>query len=188
MYLVDSANVAAQPPVPKAAGAVAGWFQDENAVTGSGGTVVEDDWLNMVQGEFKAILDEAGIAPDQTKVNRSQVIASLNALFGNGGSITTNGWQRLSGGLIFQWGFGTTVQGNQDPRYFPLTFPNACFAVVVNEAAAAGWNGAGGGAPQPTLYGVSSVATNGFYLSSVRLINGAATYQPLTHNYIALGH
>jgi len=180
----DQTNAATLPALPADNIGQPGFFTG-GAPGISAPTRVRYWWLNMVQEEFAAIVAAGGLPLD--KGNNGQAIAALKALFGYGGSPAATGWQRMSGGVILQWSFGTTVTGNQDPRYFPLTFPNACFAVVVNEAAAAGWNGGGGG-PQPTLFGVSAVAANGFYLSSVRLLsNGVPTYQSLTYNYLAIG-
>jgi len=45
--------------------------------------------------------------------------------------LTPAGYQKLPGGLIFQW---ATIKGTSDSKgyikyFFPITFPNACFTV-----------------------------------------------------------
>jgi hypothetical protein len=48
-------------------------------------------------------------------------------------SITTNGYQKLPGGLIMQWGISANVPGQSSITVsFPLQFPNAVFSIVVN--------------------------------------------------------
>jgi hypothetical protein len=44
-------------------------------------------------------------------------------------SLGNSGYQKLPGGLILQWGRGTTGNGSASVT-FPLAFPNACFAAV----------------------------------------------------------
>jgi hypothetical protein len=48
-------------------------------------------------------------------------------------SITANGYQKLPGGLIMQWGtVATTQTGNTVPALdtnFPIAFPNACLSL-----------------------------------------------------------
>lgn len=184
-YQSDGTQVTVRPPVPAPVG-TPGYAQPGSAVAGIVPSNIDPFLQNAIADELCGIVLAGGVALD--KNNNAQVLPVLRTMFGFGGSSGTSGWQRLAGGVILQWSFGTTVSGAQDPRYFPLTFPNACFAVVVNEAAAAGWVVPGSSAPQPSVYGVSSVAANGFFLSSVRLLNnGTAAFQPITYNYIAVG-
>jgi hypothetical protein len=48
-------------------------------------------------------------------------------------SLTTDGYQKLPGGLIMQWGtVATTQTGNTVPALdtnFPIAFPNACLSL-----------------------------------------------------------
>jgi hypothetical protein len=67
MHLTDGANNSA------------GQFVDRDLVTPTPGTQIEKHWLNMVQGEFKAILDDAGTTP--VKGTWDQVLTSLRSLF-----------------------------------------------------------------------------------------------------------
>lgn len=51
------------------------------------------------------------------------------ALQGTNQSLTASGYQKLPGGLILQWGFGTaTAAGN--PIVFPIAFPTAVFVAI----------------------------------------------------------
>jgi len=50
---------------------------------------------------------------------------------GSNQSITANGWQKMPGGLIIQWGKVVAAAGNTTTAVtFPLAFPNAVFSVV----------------------------------------------------------
>lgn len=55
-----------------------GKFVDGNASQGIKGTQVSADWLNMVQGEMKSVLDAASIA--QNKDDNSQLLASIDKI------------------------------------------------------------------------------------------------------------
>jgi hypothetical protein len=52
---------------------------------------------------------------------------SLSSLTDFGSSITSDGYQKLPGGLIIQWGRAEDTATNKS---FPLEFPNACFVLV----------------------------------------------------------
>jgi len=49
----------------------------------------------------------------------------------DGKSLTLNGYQRLSNGLILQWGYRSNL-GNQSPKVitFPISFPNECLSIA----------------------------------------------------------
>lgn len=58
--------------------------------------------------------------------------SSLGSLAAFDKSLTTNGYQKLPGGLIFQWCESITVTGEQDLTVsYPITFPTAVLQVVV---------------------------------------------------------
>jgi hypothetical protein len=77
MFLNDAPGALVAKPARTALGANPGWYEQNPG--GGTGTVVGAEWLNMIQAEFKAILDAAGIVLD--KSNDGQVLASLNALY-----------------------------------------------------------------------------------------------------------
>lgn len=48
-------------------------------------------------------------------------------------SVNSNGYQRLPGGLIIQWGSGITAPTGVGTANFPVPFPNAClFAAALD--------------------------------------------------------
>lgn len=52
-------------------------------------------------------------------------------------SLTTNGYQKLPGGLILQWGSGQSIPGGGSVDVtFPLEFPTACFSVTLTGSSA----------------------------------------------------
>lgn len=56
-------------------------------------------------------------------------LAALAAKFSASGmqSLTTNGYQKLPGGLILQWGFIDTITRTVN---FPIPFPTACLVAT----------------------------------------------------------
>ena len=146
MHRIDNVTAAASLPTPASAG-TAGYFS--NATPGSGTpTIVDNDWCNDIQEELISILTAASVAPSKTTHN--QVLTALEDLFplksgvllaannlsdlgtlataltnlGFAKSISTNGYQKLPGGLIIQWG-QASVNAASLTVTLPLTFPNA---------------------------------------------------------------
>lgn len=78
------------------------------------------DFRNALKAALDAlyIQDLSGLTPN-------------SAFIGGNQSKTTNGYQRLPGGLILQWGQYTSVMSPAVPVNvsFPLAHPNACFTV-----------------------------------------------------------
>ena len=70
---------------------------------------------------------------------------------------------KMPGGLIVQAGNLTTGSGVRYGTiiYFPISFPNACLAVCVNESNASGW-----GTNSATIHAVTDFASGYFYLQS----------------------
>ncbi|CAG0967098.1 hypothetical protein MTYP_01053 [Methylophilaceae bacterium] len=57
--------------------------------------------------------------------------AKLNTAFqGANQSLADNGYQKLPGGLIIQWGRVQTTPASGGTALFPITFPNAVFGIV----------------------------------------------------------
>jgi hypothetical protein len=81
---------------------------------------------------------------------------TVTQLTGGASSLTGNGYIKFPGGLILQWGSGSSSSGGSG-NTFPLTFPSSCF--VVNFIPVAG---------TPRSFSTSSVSTSGFtaYASS----------------------
>lgn len=54
-------------------------------------------------------------------------------------SKTANGWQKLHGGLILQWGIVPSIAANTNQAItFPIVFPNACFSPIVGSTGLTG--------------------------------------------------
>ena len=51
-------------------------------------------------------------------------------------SLSTNGYQKIQGGLIVQWGTTSTSSGGITTVNFPIAFPNSClsFQVSLNQS------------------------------------------------------
>jgi len=54
---------------------------------------------------------------------------------GTNQSLGTNGWQKMPGGLIMQWGYFENFAPRLDRKIvlFPIAFPNACFNVQITQ-------------------------------------------------------
>lgn len=90
--------------------------------------------------------------------------STLNqALKGANQSLVTNGYQKLPGGLILQWGqFSGTIAVNQWNALnvtFPIAFPNACLFVDGTERFPSGFPASGPGIDQSV---VSNLSTTGY--------------------------
>ena len=81
--------------------------------------------------------------------DRTAAIATMSKFADEFGSLqTANGWQKLSSGLIIQWGL--TATGGTVVTTFPLAFPTACFSVVAVA------NGTTGGADEVEMGAVTN--------------------------------
>lgn len=90
-------------------------------------------------------------------------------------SLAANGYQRLPGGLIIQWGQATTGGGGSVTVNFPIVFPNALFSLsfapFVNTA---------------VFHSFQSPTATSFFLQSWDTTGAAAPNA--TVRYIAIGH
>jgi hypothetical protein len=79
MQRIHDATAAAALPAPPTLTGPIGYFTGgvPGAVTP---TIVRDWWLNMIQEELLALLTAAGIAPDTTGTNFTQVLAAIRAI------------------------------------------------------------------------------------------------------------
>ncbi len=94
-------------------------------------------WYHMITEELRAIISAAGLTPAQGTID--QVLQALpNALASRpemAKSLAQNGYQKLPGGLIVQWGATSNCTTGTDMfQTLPLTFPNAGYAVIISEA------------------------------------------------------
>lgn len=122
MYPTDQATASSSLPTPAAEG-TQGYFTNGNPASGVAATIVDADWLNMVQQELINVVVAAGLTPSKTTYN--QILAAIRALMQgrllrtsiyaniggtqqvsvNGGAFTTTGattWTPLSGTAFFE--------------------------------------------------------------------------------------
>jgi hypothetical protein len=93
---------------------------------------------------------------------RPMTIAQAQAALGFSNSFGSNGWQKLPGGLILQWG---TVAAS-GPAFraitFPLAFPAAVYCIMISDRSP---DTNGGIVDQTSIY--TNYKTSGFSVSQV---------------------
>lgn len=181
---IDTPTASPTAPTPGSAG-TAGFFVDGNPQTGVAGTVVSADWLNQVQGELLAIQSAAGITPSKT--NNTQVLLSLQSLFGGGGTQAANGSRTLPGGTVIKWGNGSTTStaiAGETVTFPGGAFPNGVYSIVVTERNATGW-----AANIATVFGTSAPTASGFNVHQRSITGGGAVAANtgVAYNWIAVG-
>lgn len=77
MYQIDQATASSTLPAPAAAG-TQGFFTNGNPASGVAATIVDADWLNMIQQELVNIVAAAGITPSKTTYN--QVLSAIKRI------------------------------------------------------------------------------------------------------------
>jgi hypothetical protein len=87
-YRVDNGTQAAVLPTPAAAG-TGGFFTEGSAAGGIPATIVDNDWLNMVQEEIAGVVLAASIA--LSKGTNTQLLTALKKLFQAAGSYVNMG-------------------------------------------------------------------------------------------------
>lgn len=83
MFQTDQPSAVSALPTPAPAGSQ-GYFTNGNPGTGQAATVVDADWLNMLQSELINVVLAAGLTPSKTVYN--QIITAIRILI-QGGSI-----------------------------------------------------------------------------------------------------
>jgi hypothetical protein len=159
-------------------------------------TVLTAQDINQLIWSLMRVLADAGVSAanfnpaDPNTYNRVSLAIQalgtpLSAFTGANQSLAANGWQKLPGGLILQWGtytpdiVATTVTEAQVSLTFPLAYPNACFGVLT-QILNAGLDGVA-----DTHLSLVSKSTTGFTVSTQWPGNG----DPVVHgfNYLTLG-
>jgi hypothetical protein len=87
MFQTDQPTAVSSIPTPAAAG-TQGFFTGGNPGAGQPATVVDADWLNMIQSELVNVVTAAGETPSKTTYN--QVLAALKSMFAPVGGIASN--------------------------------------------------------------------------------------------------
>lgn len=100
--------------------------------------------------------------------------------------LSDNGYQKLPGGLIIQWGGtgGSNASTGIATATFPVVFPNACLTVSLTETTSAN-----GSTPYTgvNVWGVSTLTVSGFSaICASRLSNAAAAAE--SAKFIAIGY
>lgn len=106
-------------------------FRNRNLGAGLSGTQVDAAFMNALQEEVVGIIEAAGLTPDDG--DWGQLLAALGSLYGGAGSLAANGWWKMPGGLIIQWGAvarASRVLSASTVVTFPLAFPNSCWVVI----------------------------------------------------------
>ena len=75
MYRIDSDGSVPAPPIPSPIGSE-GFFKNTAGV--NSGTLVDDDWLNMLQESLIALLDDQGVA--HSKTNTGALLEAIESL------------------------------------------------------------------------------------------------------------
>ncbi|GAB1828754.1 gp53-like domain-containing protein [Achromobacter xylosoxidans] len=87
-------------------------------------------WVAM--GAGIATTAQAQALTDDTVVITPKKLA--DALGGGNQSLTTNGYRKVPGGYIEQWGFATINPDTDTPTNFPIPFPNEVLGVYASNA------------------------------------------------------
>ena len=141
---------------------------------------------NMVIWSLMQLLADAGVSPvtfdpatpgSYDRVSQAvQILGGvrLSAFTGTNQSLSANGWQKLPGGLVLQWGYLATTNGNFS---FPIAFPTACLAVLGSNA-----NSQGSNNDNTFAYVVSA---SQFYIASKASTGGVGNYPAY---WLAIGY
>lgn len=111
-------------------------FTEGDPATSVPATEVAADWLNAVQEELAAVIIAAGLplktAATETSDQLLAAIAALRtaAFTGSNQSLMPNGYQKLPGGLILQWGKFVTNATADVSVTFPIAFPSKLLSLV----------------------------------------------------------
>ncbi len=182
--LANGTQVAAKP-APAAAVGTPGFGTNGNPTAGVQASIFDADTYNIIQEEIAAVIEAAGLTLDPTGTNITQLLVALRGMFGGVGLLATNGYMRLPGGVVMQWGNATSTSGTTG-ILFPTAFPTTCRSVNITEMNAGGWQFP----PNPTIYGVSLADQYGFQAAAVRIVQGGEPqYQSgLAFNWMAIGY
>jgi len=83
MFSIDEPTAASSLPAPAAAG-TEGYFTNGNPASGVPATILDADWLNMVQQELLNIVEAGGLTPSKTTYN--QVLEAIQIIGQRGAS------------------------------------------------------------------------------------------------------
>jgi hypothetical protein len=127
--------------------------------------------------EVDAKTTVASTAQAQALASNTTIITPLrlaDAFGGSNQSFAANGYQKLPGGLIIQWGTSASGTGSGTLVSLPITFPNNIFSVVVADIAF----------DSATGLHTTAVGTQNFTTSTFRIVASAAS----SAYWIAIGN
>lgn len=117
-----------------------GAFKNRTSPTSQDGSYLEADWANDWDGFFARTLNVGGVTPNGTvdTGSSSQYFDALMLSVNNQlpsmssfqASRTANGYQKLPGGLIVQWGESLPNSSGDAVITYPLPFSQKPFAVM----------------------------------------------------------
>ena len=122
-------------------------------------------------------------------------ISGFNSGFNASGVAQTKGsysnkasrpaWQIMPGGFMIVTGDAPSGGSRgAGTVYFPISFPNACLAIMMGEGGSGGWV-----AGHCTMYAVTSFSTNSFSFSAAWVNATTSYYQAsLGGKYMAVGY
>lgn len=85
----------------------------------------------IVDKSAQSVLDDGDIAGLEVKLTAAINAVTAALLGGSNQSLVTNGYQKLPGGLVLQWGQGTAGQnGTAFTNTYPIAFPNNALIVL----------------------------------------------------------
>ncbi len=156
MFLTDDPTAVSTLPTPGTPG-TPGYFTDGNPGSGVPATILQADFMNMIMMELQNIILAASLTPSKTTFN--QVLQALPAALASrpemAKSLATNGYQKLPGGLIIQWGTGT-ASTSDFANTLPIAFPTAKLSLALADIDLN---------PLTTFVSVSAFTTTGFNLT-----------------------
>lgn len=130
------AGASATPPTPPASPST-GYPTDGNPLTNTPATSAGAWWYYQLSEEQRNVILAASIAPDHTVTN--QLLAALNAGWGMPKSLGANGYIKLPGGFILQWGRVQTNPATQRvSAVFSIPFPNQFLCAVATHDGSGG--------------------------------------------------
>jgi hypothetical protein len=132
---------------------------------------------NAVSGT--TALPNGTTATTQTTTDNSTNVATtafVNSFANPSQSLGSSGYVQLPGGLIMQWGSGSTVTSGETTVTFPEAFPNNVYQVLVSA----------NGVTSSTAFVTSEGATTSGFKVSGWAVSGSRAATP--YNYIAIGN
>lgn len=179
-----------------------GLYQNKDTFTVSGADVIFSDappagtnnievqvTVTIALGETDASLVTYGgttVAAQLDAITANFVQVLADAFKGGNQSLSGNGYQKLPGGLIVQWGSVLSANVATTTVNYPIAFPNNCFQVV-----ASGYNVSGYVQAMVTVNspsGLSSALFNAFFAGSPGVAMSLARTSQVRIQYIAIGN